>query len=371
MNRPPDPATERSRAIDILRALAIVFVLGRHMDACPAETSRLLSKVTHLWERGGWVGVDLFFVLSGFLVSGLLFREHARHGRISLKSYFIRRGFKIYPAFWLMTVTTVVVLVASGQPFKRLAVPCEFLFLQNYGPALWGHTWSLAVEEHFYFFLVLLLLGLSARPPSPKPFRVLPVVFVAIAVTCLALRLAAWAALPRFVDKLSLYPTHLRMDSLFAGVLASYYYHAHHEALMAGARRWRWGLLAAGLALFVPAFLLPLSTTPFIHTFGLTLLYLGGVALLLALLALRPPANFLTSALAYVGSHSYSIYLWHVPLTVWLVPELAGGGRAGGFWFLYFTVYFLGSIGVGILLANLIEFPLLRLRDRWCPSRAR
>jgi peptidoglycan/LPS O-acetylase OafA/YrhL len=368
---PAQPTEQRSRSIDLLRALAVLLVLGRHLDLCPVATSPGLHWLTGLWEGAGWMGVDLFFVLSGFLVSGLLFREHARYGRISLKNFLLRRGLKIYPGFWLLTVTTVIVLVWRGEPFKRLAVPCEFLFLQNYGPALWNHTWSLAVEEHFYFLLVLLLMLLAARRPAPDPFRVLPAVFVAIAATCLGLRLLTVWALPVFVDKLNIYPTHLRMDSLFAGVLIGYLHHVHRERLLAGAVRWRWGLLAGGIAAIAPAVVLPLKTSHFILTGGFTLLYIGNALLLLFALSARGSGGRLAACLSYVGTHSYSIYLWHMPVAAWGVPLLAGAVKAERNWFVYFAVYFLGSIGMGIVMANLIELPLLRLRDRWFPSRAR
>ena len=65
-------------ALDVLRAVAILLVLGRHMLPCPPETSVWANKLTNIWINGGWIGVDLFFVLSGFLVSGLLFQEYQK-----------------------------------------------------------------------------------------------------------------------------------------------------------------------------------------------------------------------------------------------------------------------------------------------------
>ena len=371
MIRPTAKTGERSQTIDILRALAVVMVLGRHMDRCPADTSAWLHQFTNVWVNGGWAGVDLFFVLSGFLVSSLLFREHARFGTISLKSFIIRRGFKIYPAFWLLTLTSVTVFLATGQRFKPLAVPSEFLFIQNYGPALWNHTWSLAVEEHFYIFLVLLLLVLTRQKNATKPFGALPIVFATLAIVCLVLRLVMAATLPRFVDKLNLYPTHLRMDSLFAGVFISYLYHTHLESLIAWVAKRRLLLFLGGLTLFSPAFWLRLETSPFLYTFGLTSLYVGAGLLLLATLELRLPRNVFTTAIAYVGSHSYSIYLWHMPVALWLMPWVVGAAKAGRNWFAYLAVYVGGAILWGIIMANLLEFPLLRLRDRIFPSRAR
>lgn len=82
------------------------------------------------------MGVDLFFVLRGFLVSGLLFDELAKKGNVRPLRFLIRRGFKIYPAFWLMIALTV----AFRTSVRPLAVVCELLFLQNYGPGLWVPT---------------------------------------------------------------------------------------------------------------------------------------------------------------------------------------------------------------------------------------
>lgn len=361
----------RSKAIDILRAGAVLLVLGAHMDRCPRATSEALFFLTNLWATCGWVGVDIFFVMSGYLVSRLLFQEHARTGGISVKTFFFRRGFKIYPAFWILTGATVLAWLASGNAFKWLAVASEFLFIQNYGPALWNHTWSLAVEEHFYIFLALLLGGLATLKLSERPFRIVPLVFVALAATCLGLRLAGWEILPQFIDKLHLYPSHLRMDSLFAGVLVSYLHHTHGDAFVIGTRRWRWPLRLAGTALLLPAVLLPLKTTWFISTLGLTFFYTGAALILMSLLTAQAPGGRIGAAVAYVGTHSYSIYLWHMPVLYWLVPAVVGSVKAERSWYLYFLTCVLGSIGGGILLANLIEFPMLRWRDRHFPSRSR
>ena len=317
------------------------------------------------------MGVDLFFVLSGFLVAGLLFREYQKHGRLSLKSFLIRRGFKIYPAFWLLTITTVAVLVLRHEHFKPLAVASEFLFMQNYGPALWNHTWSLAVEEHFYFFLVLFLLALQKIRGGENPFRLVPVIFATLAVVCLALRLLTWHYSSEFIDKTQFYPTHLRMDALFCGVLVSYFYHFHAEIFMAWARRWRWALLPTGLLLLSPVFCFELKTSPFIFSYGLTVCFLGSACLLIALLTVSVSERPIPRAIAFVGSHSYSIYLWHMPVVAWVVPLLVGAVKEQRNWFVYFATYVFGSVFFGIGMAALIEFPLLRLRDRLFPSRGR
>lgn len=78
----------RNRSLDILRAFAILLVLGRHLDPYTG-TNLLLKRIVDAWMLGGWIGVDLFFVLSGFLISGLLFSEDMKTGDISFKRFFI------------------------------------------------------------------------------------------------------------------------------------------------------------------------------------------------------------------------------------------------------------------------------------------
>jgi peptidoglycan/LPS O-acetylase OafA/YrhL len=198
----------RFNQIDILRAIAVFLVLGRHISTCPPEISRTVHGVTETWIRGGWIGVDLFFVLSGFLVSGLLFREYDRFGKIDAKRFLIRRGFKIYPPFWLLILTTVVLSLLRGKEVEGQRVAAELLFVQNYLPGVWIHTWSLAVEEHFYILLAFGFL-LLAKFGKKDPFSATPVFFAGIAVLCLALRFAA-ASRHSYDYTLHLFPSHLR-----------------------------------------------------------------------------------------------------------------------------------------------------------------
>ena len=352
---------QRSKSIDILRAVAVFLVLGRHLVACPVEVNPFLHRLSQIWFCGGWAGVDLFFVLSGFLVSGLLFREHEKFGSISAKRFLVRRGLKIYPPFWLLIAFTVAVTALRHHKFEFTRLISELLFIQNYRTGLWPHTWSLAVEEHFYLFLLLFLLLLSRRRPGSRAFRLVPIAFVVLAVVCLALRFVT----PHIT------PTHLRMDSLFAGVFISYLYHFSRDDLLSWGRRHRRKLLLFGTLLFCPPFIFRLEIHPLIVTVGLTLLYVGSGFLLIAALVTPVPDRGPAKALAYVGSHSYSIYLWHMPVTMFVVPKFIRILGTTENWFVYAGVYLIGSVLFGILMAILIEFPVLHLRDRLFPSRGR
>lgn len=350
--------------------MAVLLVLGRHLEPCPRAISPLLHAISTTWNRGGWVGVDLFFVLSGYLVSGLLFREHLERGSVSVKRFLVRRGFKIYPAFWILIATTLVVLRQFRITPPLRAVASELAFVQNYGLAIWNHTWSLAVEEHFYFLLAILIGLLAGRSRSRDPFGVVPALFVALAVLCLALRILTWRTGP-FSPGVNLMPSHLRIDSLFCGVLVSYLRHYHPARFEAFASRNRVLLLLGGGALLVPAFVFPLETTPLVYTLGFTIFYVGSSLLLIGLLAFEIPGGPLTGSMTFLGSRSYSIYLWHMPVAAWAVPLAARalGGRVG--WPTYAALVLGGAASVGVLMSALVEIPVLRARDRWFPSRGR
>src|SRR5258706_12209135 len=101
---PQQSSRSRNQALDILRGIAILIVLGRHLFFLPTDLPPPADLFFRTWIRCGWAGVDLFFVLSGFLVSGLLFQEFARNGNVAVSRFLIRRGFKIYPAFYVFLV---------------------------------------------------------------------------------------------------------------------------------------------------------------------------------------------------------------------------------------------------------------------------
>jgi len=358
-NTTPPPA--RLQALDGLRALAILLVLGRHL---PDQTVAAMPGAWHgffaTWQRGGWIGVDLFFVLSGFLVSGLLFREHQRFREIRVGHFLARRGFKIYPPFFAMLAIVIGISMWNGRPFPpvKLLLP-EVLFFQNYSPAIFPHAWSLAVEEHFYLALPLVLLALGRG--KGQPFARLPLVALFVALGALALRRVV--ADEPFSFRTHLFPTHLRIDSLFFGVFLAWLWHFRREALEPFLERWRWPLGVAAVALAAPAFLLDLGGSAYLHTWGFTGLYVSaGIVLLLALrrpLVWRP--------LAFIGAYSYSIYLWHMPIRLYLAswgprdwPPLAQAG-----------LFFALSVVIGIVAAWIVERPFLALRDRLLPTRSR
>ena len=352
--------SSRVPQLDLLRIVAVVLVLGRHMGYDGDNRFALA------WKTAGWIGVDMFFVLSGFLISGLLFKEYAAHGKINFRRFYVRRAFKLYPAFYCLIAVTVAARLLSSGIVETRPLLAEVLFLQDYVPGLWNHTWSLGVEEHFYLFLPLALAYIYRSGRLDH----LPRVFLAVAVALLVLRLATALTLGlRYTGT----PTHLRLDSLLFGVLVSYYYHYAPHKLRAVTDRPRLAL-ALSLAGVSFSLILPFESSLFVHTLGFTLLYLSFGALLVLTLSAGWVARACLTApgrlLARLGEHSYSIYLWHMAVQIWglrvlhhLFPHLHPLASA--------SVYMAGSLAVGVLAAKVIELPVLRLRDAAFPPLAK
>jgi peptidoglycan/LPS O-acetylase OafA/YrhL len=124
--------------------------------------------------------------------------------------------------------------------------------------------------------------------------------------------------------------------------------------------------------LLLPAFIFPLETTGWIPVLGVVVFYLGSGALLIGLLHVGVPDIWTCRMAARLGTYSYSIYLWHMPVHVWVVPNVMKMLPAPYqySWFVYLSVYLIGSFSLGIVLCKLIETPALLLRDKWFPSRA-
>jgi peptidoglycan/LPS O-acetylase OafA/YrhL len=315
-------------------------------------------------QMGGWAGVDLFFVLSGFLVGSLLFREYRETGALNFGRFFIRRAYKIYPPFWVfMSFLIVWSLVAHGGVGNLLP---DLFFYQNYVRGIWGTNWSLAVEEHFYLLLPALLLWLESTRRSERPFQQFPRLFGYLAVVCLALRARnSWNTFDTYTH---LTPTHLRIDGLFFGALLACCHTYEHERFVAFCRRYRWWLLAGGVAAFLPACFLPLEESMYIQIPGFAVQWLGAGALICFTLGRTTPPGKMAHTLAAIGRTSYATYLWHFWIGWFGLPALAHVAGFQWTWSAHTVCYFIATIGAGFLLTAWIERPFLRMRDARFPK---
>ena len=384
-------SAHRLPQLDFLRGIAILLVLGVHQPFFEAGKLRLISG---LLGRFGWSGVDLFFVLSGFLIGGLIFREIVTKQSFDMRRFYIRRVLKIWPLYYLYVFVIAAILFAQkgsafGHYFITVIVPAIFNY-QNLSPAfaenlgyIWipmGMTWSLAVEEHFYLLLPLCcLLALAVRPPA-QALKIIALGCIACIITCTVLRFVLLWKAP-FSYFTHLWPTYLRIDGLAFGVLLAYVYHAQ-PTWWEGLKKYRYLILISSLALLFPMVLLSHERSRFVWTIGYTFLYLGYGGLLVVLMQTTVGkgkiGSFIGSAagkgIAAIGRASYSIYLWQLLLAGKLIVHyqylIPFKSNLALHWLVAFILSVSLSIVEGMVIARLIEVPTLVIRNRLFPARS-
>lgn len=363
---------QRSVELDVLRAIAVLLVLGRHISIVPEFVPPGVRTFFLVWREVGWIGVDLFFVLSGFLVSGLLFREYQKNHRVSISRFLLRRGFKIYPPFYLLLAVTFAMSRFLPVPNDMRSYVGEIFFVQNYLGSVWNHTWSLAVEEHFYLLLsIIVYLLIRANKGALNPFKFLPSFFLFVAATLLFLRWIAGSQFPVGTWASTLVYSHLRIDSLLFGVLLAYLFHFHIGLLKLIAERFSFALILLAVSSVSVPLLFPLSDSRISYTFGFTILFLGFGALLILMLFSRSRAKewlvrISAPFLVPIGRASYSIYLWHMFL-YWMSVHFFLNAHSSVYLFsLQVSLYLIGSVLFGMWMFRMIEVPCLGMRDKFC-----
>jgi len=346
----------RNSALDFLRFVAILLVLFRHLII---NGNGLPERVASVLETGGWVGVDLFFVLSGFLVSGLIFKEYDTYGTFNPWRFLIRRGFKIYPTFYLFLGLTwgLTYFFHYSNHESNIRYLNEALFICNYTSLQPMHSWiwSICVEEHFYILLCILLYSLiKFNKISRRTFSTIYFMFLVLGLTLRAYNLLHYPSFNFFRDMTQ---SHLRFDALFFGVVLCFHYRRD------GLAKWKSPVLAL--------FAVGIISLPFIfslndsrYTFFIVVLFLAISPLCfgyLMILMLRVKAGWMRP-FAYIGKYSYSIYLFHG-----FINDIAGKHFTG---WKYPLVYLSASLLVGIIISKLVEYPILALRNKWFPDSA-
>jgi peptidoglycan/LPS O-acetylase OafA/YrhL len=351
------PAGARRLDLDVVRGVAIVLALGWHFSR-EASGNAVVDALQWPGHVFGWAGVDLFFVLSGFLMGQLVLKERARTGGFDGRRFTVRRLLRLWPVLY---VFLAVHAVLGNEPVGSYLWQ-NALHVQNYAGTSLAHLWSLAVEEHFYLLLAVLFPLFARRRGSVRP---LVGVLVAVLVGSLALR--GYGVLTGVSEVQLQWRTHFRMDALAAGVLLAVL-RVHAPAAFDRLVQRRWPLAVATIA--GGAFLATVGKIGALgSTLGFTVAYLTGAAFLLLLhgAAWVPRAGWLTRPVAALGRYSYGIYIWHVfaaELALGLLPGL----EYGSFGPTAQAVKFGAAICAGVLTTVLIERPVMRLRDRIVPA---
>jgi peptidoglycan/LPS O-acetylase OafA/YrhL len=335
-------APEIVPALDGVRGAAILLVLAHNLS--PFESRRRLIDVgAGLTSDFGWVGVQLFFVLSGYLISGILLDTRGAPGYY--RSFFGRRVLRIFPLYYGVLVLCLVILPALGlAPAALLADRAQSVWLWTYlinwaeplgaSIAVFPHFWSLAVEEQFY-----LVWPFVVARTSPRRLLHVALALVVIAFASrLALRLAGASDAGPYMF------TICRMDALALGGAVAAILRIPELAERVVRRRRAIAIATAALFVVVALLTRGYPRTSFRdQTFGYTILALVFSAIvLLAVLDHRRGRGWLgtvlsNAALRSFGKYSYGIYMFHQPLNLMIgVPILhsmfpRGAGLKAGF----------------------------------------
>jgi peptidoglycan/LPS O-acetylase OafA/YrhL len=360
----------RFHGLDTLRAAAIVLVMLYHLNMLG-----LLPSVISPIARLGWVGVDLFFVLSGFLIGSQLLKPYLTGERPSLRDFYTRRAYRILPAFCVVFLLYLVVPLWREAPgpyagWQYVSFTWNLFLLGYPENRAFSHVWSLCVEEHFYLILPLLLLLLMRKPSVWKTTSLLLFFIVGgIALRAWLLHSIVQTAGDQqglMMMKYIYYPTYSRLDGLVVGVTlaiirtfrAQWWSRiTRHGSLLA-----LFGLASVFGALWLCVFDYPDPDLPASILFAFPALAFGFGLLVASAVCEKGPFSRRVPGASTLAVLAFSLYLTHKSVahaTHHLLPVLTA--QAG--WQSLLT-YALTCFGVASLLYLGIERPFLELRAR-------
>jgi peptidoglycan/LPS O-acetylase OafA/YrhL len=342
--------------LDALRALAVSLVLADHY--------LIMDHLFGTHPNLGWLGVMIFFVLSGFLITSILLREHEATGSISLREFYRRRAFRIFPAFYCCWMLTTVVALTFHEFYWRGALT-SFFYMMDYGRAfhagelpylhMWI-SWSLAIEEKFYLLWPLLLILLLRRRSTMLRTMVLIILglwtYRAILYLGLGVR---WNYVYCAFD--------MRADALLAGcLLAVMVGNSKTRLLCCRLLQRQWLSVLPPLALVCIVLFPPANRALFLLLWSLQPLIIAAMLLQTAYWGARSWAFCRSRIVRVVALLSYSLYLYHP-----LGSQIA--------YFLHLRHNGLVSALLVPVMAvasySLVEKPFMRMRDRYSPHRVR
>jgi peptidoglycan/LPS O-acetylase OafA/YrhL len=360
-----DTSSAREPGLDLMRAIAILWVMLWHMRL--ALQPGMWSGPAHY----GWMGVDLFFVLSGYLIGSQLLRPYTRGSRPSIGGFYMRRAFRVLPAY--LTVLLFYFAIPGFREAPGLSPAWQFLtFTENFridymNDQAFSHVWSLCVEEHFYLVLPLLILLLMRRPSFGKALSVI------LGILCFGIAIRTYvyqhqvAIFPgddlfslAYIEKIY-YPTHTRLDGLLVGVtLATIktFRPAWWQRLISHG----YLLLIGGIALCAGAMWLFNDRFAFsASVIGFPLLSIGLGLLIASSVAPSSPLSKVRG-FALIAALAYSTYLTHKEVIHFVRIHLPQLVEARGW--IALIVYFAFSFAAAFVLYMAVERPFLRLRER-------
>ena len=355
------PLAGRLASLDGWRAFSIILVLGSHCirsNGFPAE----LLPVFSIFD--GSLGVRMFFIISGFLITWLMLKEKETTGSISLKNFYIRRALRILPVYY--TFLLALLLLQIFTPFSQQPVHWlgNLTFTTNFTGATWssGHLWSLAVEEQFYF-LWPGVFCITSRINTRLTMLVLAFpVIVAPLIRVVICKNWHPASLNGFINHYSFIAN---FDSLAFGCISAFLLYHKSEMLQNCFLKHHWRImLAAVLLMIAPYFLAYMKIPARLLAFsGASLQAIGFSVLMLnsVLFPARLGNNLLNLKYCVrLGVLSYSIYIWHQIFCT----NPATFGLGNNMW-MSFPLWILSSLATATVSYYCLERPILNLRHRF------
>lgn len=361
--------------LDGIRGIAALLVVFHHCAQFIAPSSPALGLIQSCLDFG-WIGVDLFFVLSGFLITGILLDTRAAPNYFS--SFYGRRVLRIFPLYYfaLTAILFLALLAANGWLMQVLPVPADwklyYLYIDNwwplrqdvYRPNIIGHFWTLAVEEQFYLAWPMLVFLISRR-------RLMGLT-ITLSLAALAIRIyLCWVSDPP--SRSVVENTFARMDSLLLGAFCACV--IREPAVLARIQAALLPIFGVGIvgAVAINA----TSSWASLFTVGFSLLAVAFSGLILHVAHVRSPASELQRILSApilraFGKYSYGIYVYHVPVVMFSAALLPGLGLAGNapFGFALTALIVATSFMVARVSYELLESPFLRMKRFFEPEPA-
>jgi peptidoglycan/LPS O-acetylase OafA/YrhL len=341
-------------ALDGIRAISILMVI-----------------ISHMAERGGFkygkmvpggMGVTVFFFISGYLITALLFKELYKTNTINFKAFFLRRILRLYPPLLLMLTILLSYILIIGKPIPYTEVFASLFYYENYfmvysavKDKYFGVIWSLSIEEHFYLVWPVLFIVFNK---SKKGFTALAVLLIIIPLIC-RLYIASQYDASKLSDLITYYLTHCRFDAIAFGCLSAVLLNYSSKEDYIKLTQYYFSIILAIILLLVS---LTFRNEFFRQTYRYTL---QGIALFILLPGILSPQKHVYTAvknalsgnlIVFIGKLSYSIYLFHwvaIQVTPRLLPQK----------YLWLLVNIVITIVLSLFSYLIIEKPLMKFKN--------
>jgi peptidoglycan/LPS O-acetylase OafA/YrhL len=296
-------------SLDGLRAISVLFVILGHTNSTFLDSVRLLGPL-----RDGALGVNVFFVISGFLITHILLREADKFGHINVKTFYIRRAFRIFPPFYAFLGVVTCLRIVHIYSFEWSSLLSSAAYVWNYslqeGSWILGHTWSLSLEEQFYLIWPACVVAFSRR-------ACLKIAGAAVVLSPIS-RVATYILFPAWRGHIGMM-LHTHIDTIMVGCFVALAFNLNlFPRIFHSLTRPMWIWLMAGYLFIAAPYLNNRFAGAFALPLGITLTSLSCGAILVYVV--RAPESVLGTILnqrwiKHFGVISYSVYLWQQMFT--------------------------------------------------------